>query len=102
MHSPMKIKKKLKILGRYIIIGVSAFSMKGNSMKKLLKKEIRKLAKENEQLRTELKKYNAKNLMKLVDDTLRERARYMELSKELEVLRDEYRELVREQKRIMK
>lgn len=71
-------------------------------MKKLLKKEIRKLAKENEQLRTELKKYNAKNLMKLVDDTLRERARYMELSKELEVLRDEYRELVREQKRIMK
>ena len=71
-------------------------------MKKLLKKEIRKLAKENEQLRAELKKYNAKNLMKLVDDTLRERARYMELSKELEVLRDEYRELVREQKRIMK
>lgn len=71
-------------------------------MKKLLKKEIRKLHKENEQLRAELKKYNAKNLMKLVDDTLRERARYMELSKELEVLRDEYRELVREQKRIMK
>lgn len=65
-------------------------------MKKLLKKEIRKLHKENEQLRAELKKYNDKNLMKLVDDTLRERAKYMRLSKELEVLRGEYRELIRE------
>lgn len=63
-------------------------------MKKLLKKEIRKLDKENKQLREELKKYNAKNLMKLVDDTLKERARYMELSKELEVLRNEYQELI--------
>lgn len=65
-------------------------------MKKLLKKEIRKLDKENQQLRDELKKYNDKNLMKLVDDTLRERAKYMRLSKELEVLRGEYRELIRE------
>lgn len=65
-------------------------------MKKLLKKEIRKIHKENEQLRAELKKYNDKNLMKLVDDTLRERAKYMRLSKELEVLRGEYRELIRE------
>lgn len=65
-------------------------------MKKLLKKEIRKLDKENQQLRDELKKYNDKNLMKLVDDTLRERAKYMRLSKELEVLKGEYRELIRE------
>lgn len=65
-------------------------------MKKLLKKEIRKLHKENEQLRAELRKYNEKNLMKLIDDTLKERAKYRELSKELEVLRGEYRALIGE------
>ena len=65
-------------------------------MKKLLKKEIRKLHKENEQLRAELKKYNEKNLMKLVEDTLKERAKYIKLSAELKELRDEYRELVRD------
>ena len=71
-------------------------------MKKLLKKEIRKLDKENQQLRDELKKYNDKNLMKLVDDTLRERAKYMNISKELEVLKDEYRDLIREFKELNK
>ena len=71
-------------------------------MKKLLKKEIRKLDKENELLRAELKKYNDKNLMKLVDDTLKERAKYMNISKELEVLKDEYRNLIREFKELNK
>lgn len=71
-------------------------------MKKLLKKEIRKLDKENELLRAELKKYNDKNLMKLVDDTLKERAKYINISKELEVLRDEYRDLIREFKELNK
>ena len=71
-------------------------------MKKLLKKEIRKLDKENQQLRDELKKYNDKNLMKLVDDTLKERAKYINISKELEVLRDEYRDLIREFKELNK
>lgn len=71
-------------------------------MKKLLKKEIRRLDKENELLRAELKKYNDKNLMKLVDDTLKERAKYINISKELEVLRDEYRDLIREFKELNK
>ena len=78
------------------------FLLKGNDMKKLLKKEIRKLDKENQQLRDELKKYNDKNLMKLVDDTLKERAKYINISKELEVLRDEYRDLIREFKELNK
>ena len=74
-------------------------------MKDLIKERMRKdlatLSAENKELKQKLKQYSENGVQKLVNDTLKMKAEYESLTKEAIAYRDEWEQLVKEQKSLM-
>lgn len=69
---------------------------------KRYRKRIEKLETENEELKSLLKTYNEKGLVKLVDETLKMKNEYEELISENFKIKSEYEKMLEEQKKINK